>query len=247
MEKTIIDYLLIVRKKLWWIALFVMLSCAVTFYVSQAFVLPVYEANSKLLVNSVDKTADAIDLNNVTMNLSLVESYKAIIKSNKIVDEVAAAHPEFALTPEKLAKKLKISSIDKTQIITIAVEDPDYGRAVAIANAVATTFIADIPSLMNMNNVTMLSPADPDKRPQPVNASMALNLAISFLLSLMAALGAVFFLENINDTIRSEKEAEFYVGLPVLASIGAIKELDVPRRMRVASREAGEQAYVAVK
>jgi capsular polysaccharide biosynthesis protein len=247
MEKTILDYFIIVRKKLWLIALFVLLSCVMTYYVSKTFVQPVYVATNQLLVNSVMKDSESISLNDVNMNLNLIESYKEIIKSNTITETLIANHPELQLTREQLDKKLKVSSVDKTNLIKIEVEDSNYGKAVLIANEIAQTFIDEVPSLMNVNNVKILSPANLGKLPAPENASIAMNLAVSFILSAMAALGVVFFLENINDTLRSEKEAEHYVGLPVLATIGTIKKTNKRKRSKNMSEEVSDQTYVTVK
>lgn len=245
MERTVIDYLRLFRKRLWPIAAFVLLSCCVTWYVTHEFVVPVYQAKSKVLINSSYKIPDN---NDVMMSLNLMESYKEILKSSNVVDVVAREHPEFGLTGDQLAKKLKVSAGDKTQIIGIAVSDKDYGKAVRIVNAVAETFIAEVPALMNMDNAALMSPADPAKRPAPENGGAATNLAVSFLLSLIVALGAAFFLENVNDTIRDEKEAAHYVGLPVLADIGTIKPAGGKRLAAEArTREAGDSPYVAVE
>ncbi|MGO4270347.1 Wzz/FepE/Etk N-terminal domain-containing protein, partial [Paenibacillus sp. TAF58] len=73
MEKSILDYFVLIRKKLWMIALFVLLSCLTTFYVSKTFVEPVYKANTQVLVSSTFKSEEAIDLSDVSMNLNLIE------------------------------------------------------------------------------------------------------------------------------------------------------------------------------
>lgn len=247
MEKSILDYFVLIRKKLWMIALFVLLSCLTTFYVSKTFVVPVYKANTQVLVSSTFKSEEAIDLNDVSMNLNLIESYKEIIKSDQIVQKLLQSHPEFGLTQKELLKNLKVSSTDKTQIIKMELEDPSYEKAVAVTKALADTFISEVPSLMNMNNVKVLSSSDLAVKPLPANGSIVINLALSFVLSAMAAIGVFFFFENINDTIRSEKEAEHFVGLPVLASIGTIKNSNATSASRSRGREVGEQTYVTAK
>ncbi|MEC0227193.1 YveK family protein [Paenibacillus alba] len=247
MEKSLLDYFMLIRKKLWMIGLFVLLSCLTTFYVSKTFVEPVYKANTQVLVSSMIKSEEAMDLNEVTKNINLIESYKEIIKSDHTINLLLQSHPEFNLTQKQLLKNLKVSSTDKTQIIKIELEDKSYDKAVLITNALADTFITEIPGLMNMNNVKVLSSSDPKVKPLPVNSSMVINLAVSFILSAMAAIGVFFFLENINDTIRSEKEAEHVIGLPVLSSIGTIKKNGVGKPAKAASREVGEQTYATVK
>ncbi|MCY9656662.1 Wzz/FepE/Etk N-terminal domain-containing protein [Paenibacillus chondroitinus] len=247
MEKSILDYFVLIRKKLWMIALFVLLSCLTTFYVSKTFVEPVYKANTQVLVSSTFKSEEKIDLNDVSMNMNLVESYKEIIKSDQIIQKLLADHPEFGMTQKELLKNLKVSSTDKTQIIKIEMEDPSYEKAVTMTKTLADTFMSEVPSLMNMNNVKLLSSSDPAVKPLPANASIVINLALSFVLSAMAAIGVFFFFENINDTIRSEKEAEHIVGLPVLASIGTIKKGKAAKSSKALSREVGEQTYVTAK
>jgi capsular polysaccharide biosynthesis protein len=247
MEKSILDYFVLIRKKLWMIALFVLLSCLTTFYVSKTFVEPVYKANTQVLVSSTFKSEEAIDLNDVSMNLNLIESYKEIIKSDHMIQMMLQSHPEFGMTQKELLKNLKVSSTDKTQIIKIELEDHSYEKAVVITKTLADTFISEVPSLMNMNNVKILSSSDVAVKPLPVNSSVVINLALSFILSAMAAIGVFFFFENINDTIRSEKEAEHIVGLPVLSSIGTIKKGKAAKPSRARSREVGEKAYVTAK
>ncbi|MNI82779.1 hypothetical protein D3C73_1395310 [compost metagenome] len=50
-----------------------------------------------------------------------------------------------------------------------------------------------------------------------------------------------------NDTLRSEKEAEHYVGLPVIATIGVIKKGEARNRSQATSREVSEQTYATAK
>ncbi|TXK83692.1 YveK family protein [Paenibacillus sp. N3.4] len=247
MEKSILDYFVLIRKKLWMIALFVLLSCLTTFYVSKTFVVPVYKANTQILVNSMVKSEEAIDLNEVSKNINLIESYKEIIKSDHMINLLLQSHPEFKLIPKELLKNLKVSSTDKTQLIKIEFEDKSYEKAIMVTKALADTFIGEVPGLMNLNNVKILSVSDATVKPLPVNSSIIINLAVSFVLSAMAAIGVFFFLENINDTIRSEKEAAHVVGLPVLVSIGAIQKNSNEKLAKAKRREVGEQPYVTVK
>lgn len=100
------------------------------------------------------------------------------------------------MTQKELLKNLKVSSTDKTQIIKIEMEDPSYEKAVAMTKTLADTFMSEVPTLMNMNNVKILSSSDVAVKPLPANASIVINLALSFILSAMAAIGVFFFLKT---------------------------------------------------
>ncbi|MFF2911895.1 YveK family protein [Paenibacillus sp. NPDC057934] len=246
MEKTILDYIHLIKKRLWLITVFVLISCATTLYVSKNFVVPVYSASGQLLVNNIANVPAGSNLNELNFSLNLIESYKEIIKSPTILKEVVADHPEFGLTQEKLRKKLEIKSSDKSQVINLSVEDENYTKAAGIVNAVSQTFIRSLPSLMKLDNVMLLTPADPANKPVAANAGILMNIVISFVVSVMAALGIILLMETLNSTLRSEKEAEIEIGLPVIASIPAIRKRDLSKGAGLNER-VGEGTYAAAK
>lgn len=245
MEKTILDYINLIKKRLWLITIFVLISCATTFYVSKNFVVPVYSASGQLLVNNVSNTASGNYLNELNFSLNLIESYKEILKSPTIMKSVVAAHPEFNLTEGQLSEKLNIRTSDKSQVINISVEDESYTKAAGIVNAVSQTFIRNLPVLMKLDNVTFLTPADLTERPAPVNSGFIMNIVISFVVALMAALGIILLMETLNNTLRTEKEAELDLGLPIIGTIPVIRKRDLGKS---AKARVGEGAsYVTAE
>lgn len=246
MEKTILDYINLIKKRIWFILLFVLISCATTYYVSKNFVVPVYSASGQLLVNNIAKAPEGNNLNDLSFSLNLIESFKEIMKSPTIIKSVIEGHPEFNLTLEELIKKLEIKSSEKSQVINLRVQDESYTKAAGIVNAVSQTFIRDLPSLMRVDNVTLLTPADPADVPGPSNGGVAMNLIISFVVSLMAVLGIILLLETLNSTLRSEKEAEYDLGLPVIATIATIRKRDLDKGSNGKTR-VKEGAYVTAK
>lgn len=227
MDKTILDYINLIKKRLWLIMVFVVISCATTYYVSKNFVVPVYSASGQLLVNNIANVPESNNLNDLNFSLNLIGSYKEIMKSPTIMKSVIESHPEFKLTADQLSQKLEIRSTEKSQVINLSVQDESYTKAAGIVNAVSQTFIRDLPSLMKVDNVTLLTPADPTDVPGPSNGGFMMNIVISFVLSFMAALGIILLMETLNGTLRSEKEAEYDLGLPVIASIATIRKRDL--------------------
>lgn len=246
MERTILDYINLIKKKLWLIMVFVLISCATTYYVSKNFVVPVYSASGQLLVNNIANVPESNNLNNLNFSLNLIESYKDILKSPTIMKSVTAAHPEFNLSVGQLAGKLQLKSSEKSQVINLIVQDESYTKAAEIINAVSQTFIRSLPSLMKVDNVTLLTPADPTDTPGPANSGFMMNIIISFVVSLMAALGIIMLMETLNGTLRSEKEAEFDLGLPVIATIATIRKRDLGKSAASKAR-VGEGAYVTAE
>jgi capsular polysaccharide biosynthesis protein len=246
LNKTMLDYLQLIKNKLWLVIVFVLISCITTFCANKALVTPMYSASSELVINSITKSAEGQIYSDVTMNLNLVETYKVILNSDNIMNAMIAAHPEFNMSAADLKKKLKVSSTDKTQVIKLVLEDSSYVKAANEVNAVVQQFMKLIPSLMELDNVKILNEADVQLHPAPINASVTMNVVISFFVSLMIALGTLLFLENINQTLRTEKEVEYYVGLPVITTIGTMRKKDVEYHKSNLSK-VGDQTHVTVK
>ena len=245
------EYFRVIRKRIWLIGLLVAFCLAVTAVVSYFLIRPVYSASTKIIVNKSVQSPSGVpvlDNNTVMMNIRLVNTYKEIIKTTGIMDKVAAAYPEFGLTGEQLIGKVRVSSVNDTQVMTLTVEDESYDRAVRIVNAITEVFQAEIPAIMQVDNVTILSRAKPSEHPVPIKPKPLLNMLISLVVSSMAAVGLAFLLEYLDDTIRSEKDVEELLGLPVLATIWRVKPDD--RRARAPNeqtntRQVGE-TYASV-
>jgi capsular polysaccharide biosynthesis protein len=252
MELELKEYFRIIRKRIWLIASFVAVAAILTAIVSYFFLKPVYSASTKVIVNkSSDPSAgiQTLDLSTVNLNIRLINTYKEIIKTTGIMDKVAERYPEFGLTGEQLIHKVRVSSVNDTQVMTLTVEDRSHETAVKMVNAITEVFMEQIPAIMSVDNVTILSPAKLLDNPVPIKPNPELNIAISIVVALMLALGVVFLLEYLDDTIKTERDAELVLGVPLLATIGRIK----PEEMRegqtaeaTARLKAGE-TYVSVK
>jgi capsular polysaccharide biosynthesis protein len=182
------------------------------------------------------------------MNIRLIDTYKEIIKTKRIMDKVVQEHPEFNLTRDQLIQKVKVSSVNNTQVMTLAVQDESYAKAADIVNAVSKVFKEEIPSIyMGIDNVSILNEANRDDNAAPVKPNKKLTVAISFVVSLMVAFGLAFLLEYLDDTIKTEADVAKYLELPTLAMVTKINEEDLGTERMNATRqvEVGEQHAAA--
>lgn len=244
------QYMRILRKKAWLISAIVVIVCVLTGIKSFMFTESVYRASAKLIVNqsySVDGT-QIVDYSSVQTNIMLISSYTEIIKSAAILDKVVSQYPDLDITPNQLSGMISVSSASDSQVMNLDVVDTSYKRAVSIANAVATVFKDQIPSIMKVDNVTILSKANEKDDAYPINSSPIVMVILSFIVSFMLAVGLVFLMDYFDDTIKTEEDIASSLELPMLAYITKINKSDLaPRRSRSNSKQAGENAYVPVK
>lgn len=246
MELELKDYLKVLRKRIWLIAIIIVVSCTATGLISFFVLTPQYQASTKLIVNKPNETAgvSALNINDLNLNIKIIDTYKEVIKTTHIMEMVAAENPQFQMTPEQLIGKVKVSSVNNTQVMTLAVQDPSYEKAASIVNAVSHIFQREIPNIMNVDNVSILTEAKMSPIPAPVSPKSNLNLVLSFVVSLMAAVGLAFLLEYLDDTVKSESDVEALLGVPTLTMITKIKPEDMENtKSSAAKKSLGESAH----
>lgn len=152
----------------------------------------------------------------------MIKTYNEIIKSpfilDKVIDEAGVD-----LTVGQLNNMITVSSANESQVMNITVEDDNAEEVAMIANTIATVFQDEVPDLMSVDNVSILSPATFTVDQLPVSPNAMLNIAIAFVVGLMAAVGLAFLLEYLDTTIKTEKDIEDTLGMPIL---GAVSNMD---------------------
>ncbi|MCQ6560440.1 YveK family protein [Paenibacillus mendelii] len=242
-------YLSIIRKRIWIVVLVVALGTAAAGFISYMLIKPVYQAYTKLIVNSANDKPGMLqlDINAINTNISLINTYKEIIRTPAIMDLVVQKHPEFGVTTEELMSKITFSSVNGTQVVTLTYSDTDYKRAATIVNAISEVFQEQIPKIMKVDNVYLLHMAKVVKTPAPVKPNPQLNMVISFVLCLLLGIGLVLLLDYFDDTIKTEADVERALGLPTLGLVPSIKQGDLKgkRRKSKISTKAGEASHVS--
>lgn len=125
-------------------------------------------------------------------------------------------------TPELLNQQIIVSSEQNSQIVNVRVEDPDLQEAVDIANMTAKVFQEEIIALMNVDNVSILSPAVFTKDTLPIKPNLILNVGIAAVIGLMIGIGITFLMEYLDTSIKNEQDIGELLGLPILGLISPI-------------------------
>ncbi|WP_127531048.1 YveK family protein [Paenibacillus kobensis] len=243
-------YFRIIRKRLLLISSIVLVVCVLAGIRSFVYTSDIYQANAKLIVNqSVNVNGvQRLDWSSIQSNIMLINSYKEIVHSSAILNKVVDQYPELNMTPVQLNGIISVSAANDSQVMNITAVDSSYERAVDIANAVSTVFKKEIPSIMHVDNVTILSEADASVGGAPINSSPIVAIIISFIVSLMLAVGLAFLLDYLDDTVKSEEDIVQTLELPMLSYISKINKSDMKvRRSRSVQQKAGEGAYAAAK
>ncbi|SHH14148.1 MULTISPECIES: YveK family protein [Virgibacillus] len=229
MEETISlkEIFAVLKKRMLLILACIFGAAVIAAVVSYLVLTPTYEADSSFIVNQSQQDAETpYNVNDIRTNVELINTYNVIIKSPRILSQVV---DELGLdmTSGQLAQKIQVSSEEQSQVVTVTATDESPERAVEMANTTVTTFQDEIPELMNVDNVNILSEAELGTNPSPVSPNPMLNTAIAIVLGAMIGVGIAFLLEYLDNTITTEDDIEQHLDIPVLGTISTVQEKDI--------------------
>ncbi|MFT8872027.1 MAG: Wzz/FepE/Etk N-terminal domain-containing protein [Sporolactobacillus sp.] len=225
MEETISlqDIFGTLRKHLALIACITLLAVIISAVLTYFFITPKYDASTQILVNQSNaNTSSLYSTNAVQTNVQLVNTYSVIIDNPAVLNQVIGKL-HLKLTADQLGKLLKVSTEQNSQVFTLTAETDNPALSVRIVNNVAIAFRAQVQKVMNVDNVSILSPANVSASLNPVKPKPLINLAVAFVVGLMIAVGLAFLLDYLDNTLKTENDLEQVLGLPVLGTISAIK------------------------
>ncbi|HDG9669996.1 TPA: capsule biosynthesis protein CapA [Staphylococcus aureus] len=192
-------------------AICLVVSAALTF-----FVMPdKYTDSTQILVN-MKKSSSDLAFQNVQGSLQSVNTYTEIIKSPRILDKVSREFDGQYSTAE-LNSFLKVTNQTNSQIITVSVTTGNKSESDKIVNRISKVFAHDMPKIMSVDNVTILSSAHDNA--VKVSPIVSVNLVISIIVGIVLAILLIFLKELLDKRIKTEEDVESQLGLPILGSI----------------------------
>ncbi|MED3725777.1 YveK family protein [Priestia filamentosa] len=211
----------ILKKHLLLITIITIILTATSGIVSYFFLTPIYQSSTQILVNQSKSEQQIYSSNEVQTNLQLINTYNVIIKSPAILDRVIKKE-NLEMTSGALNELISISSEQDSQVVNVTVQHEDPQKAKDIANAVATTFQSEIKTIMNVDNVSILTKAEISDDASPIKPNPILNMTIALVIGLMVGVGLAFLLDYLDNTVKKERDVENQLDLPVLGTIAII-------------------------
>jgi receptor protein-tyrosine kinase len=218
-------YVRLLRQRLWIVIACPIIAALVAGIVS--FLLPpVYEAKVSLLVRpsqplaSTDPTAAALTSDQISRTYASLMTQRPLLQS-------VSAQLGLTIRPEDLAKQITVTPEPNTTILDVTVKDTSATLARDLANQLTAALIAEVkgfqqqetsqPNSRTGDNLLVVSPAvTPDR---PVSPNKALNVAIAFAAGLLLAIGLVFLLDYLDQSIKTDEELTERLGLMALGHI----------------------------
>lgn len=194
--------------------IFIILSILITFFLMQ----PKYEASTQVLVNQKKENSEMM-AQEVQSNIQLVNTYSEILKSPRILDKVSKEFDNYS--SQQIYNMLEIKTETNSQVLDLNVTTENKKDSEQLANNIAKVFKNEMPDIMNVNNVSILSLANGTAT--KVSPIWSINVIISFLLGLLLSVTVITIKELLDKRITTEEDVESELDIPVIGSIPKMK------------------------
>lgn len=219
-EISLVEVLSIIKKRISIIInatlIGILLTSIYTFFIAT----PQYSATTDLIVNRGQaEQSSVLERSEIDTNLQLINTYSDII-TRPVILEPVLEELDIDIPSNELANKITISNENDSQMFSVTVNDDNPYDAAVIANTTASVFQEQVPEILNVDNVAILSVAEPSVR--PVSPNNPLNIALGFVLGFAVGVGIAFLLEFLDNTVKDDRFIVEEIGW---TSLGRVSEM----------------------
>lgn len=174
---------------------------------------PQYKSYTTILLKG---TESQITSNDIALNQKLVDAYREIVKSKRVLNKVIT-NLELTYSYEQLFSKVTVESVNETEIIKVSVTDGDNITARDITNEIAYVFNNEVVKLYDLQNIGIIDKAEISDAPSNINVIKQLVLAL--LIGIVLGFAVVFVMFYFDNTLKNTAFIEEKLGLSIIGSI----------------------------
>lgn len=236
---TIRDLLALLRSKVWFIIIFTAVIGAASFLAAEFIMPPKYESYTTMYVknqNAVNpETDNNVDINDLNASKSLVSTYIAVLKSNKVMNEVGDrlfdsfeesdlrkffTVKDGKIDTDQIKACYSMSAVDETEVMKITANtlDPELSAEMCtIIGEIAPEFLIRV---VGAGSVEIVDEAVLNYKPVSPNVPLItlIGLIIGFSLSVFVVLLIDFF----DDTIKESEQLSKKFNKAILGEIDSL-------------------------
>lgn len=220
---------LVLKKRMLLIFSMMILGVVALAGVTFFLITPKYGTDTQLVVQSNQETLTNANLqSDLTGNVMMVNTYKDLIKSDVVLDQVSlqlAKEDGIQYTSNELNKMISVTQSQNSQMFSIRVISINAKEAMEIANKTAMIFKEKAVEILKVDKVSIISPAK--LQTTPVSPNKKLNLLIGAVIGLILGVMIVFLLEFLDKTVKDTKFIENELELPILGEISVLSNKEL--------------------
>lgn len=221
------------------IALCGLLLAGAAFAYNTFLVTPQYEASCRMIVITREDASANVTQDQLSSAQGMIDTYSQIILGRDFLEQVmeASGYRANEISYETFKSKISISGVASTQIMKIAVRDPDANKAKEIANVIYAKAPAYTKEKGRIGSLEQLDRAYAG--PSPVSPNVKRSMVLAFLVGLLIPMGVITVRTLFENTYKTDMDIKRDLDLPVL---GVIPALDAAQTGKSKAGRSGRRA-----
>lgn len=204
-----------------WLPIICAVICAgVMFYHSSFMVPDTYTASATLYVYNANPNVvnyQYVNLSDLNTAVQLIDTYMAVIRSNKVLDAVLERLDNPRLTTAAISASLSMGSVSGTGLLRISSTTPDPQLSMDICNAVASIAPHEIIRVVGAGSLEVVDYAELPKGPNSHNTMR--NAMLGGMAGGVLACGLLVLMFLLNQKLTESKELTDMYTPPLLGVI----------------------------
>ena len=211
---TIISFLKHLLKYWYVIILIASLAVGAAYVYTTYFMIPTYRSTAKIYI--LNKQSENITTTDLSVSDLLSKDYMELMKDDVILEPVATAL-NHKYSSAQLRSFISVSNPEKTRFLVVTATCPNPEDAKVIVDSVCEISQDVFVEILNADRVNIISKG---KIPhQPSSPNLFNNLIVGGMGGAALAVGIIFIIFLLNDTIKYAEDIERALDLNVLATI----------------------------
>lgn len=214
------EYLQLIRKRIKIVVAIVALSILVIGIKTFFFTTPIYEAQTIIMMNNLLGEQSQITKDDISYSQLLGETYKPIIKSRKVAEEIKK-NLKLEENYNVISNSIDIKSVSGP-VMNITVKNADPKVAREIANEVPIVFGKELEKIAKVNIVQVIDEALTPTH--PISPNKFKNLVLGGIIGVLIAIFVVLLLDYFDNKVKTPEELENTLDTPLLGVVPFEKE-----------------------
>lgn len=221
MEYTVSEAIAILVKRIWIIALLVLLGTGGTFAVSKYVIDKEYTATVSMYAARSSENADIYtSLTDLNYAQQVVNTYIVILKTNDFLGKVVS-QSDLDYSLAELKSMVTMNPVNDTEIFEIHVTSNNPEDSLILANTIVSLAPKKIAELKSADNIKAVDPAILPAKPSSPN--IILNTSLGFALGAVLGTLTAFLLEIFDKRVKDEDDLLTHYDVPILGVIPIVR------------------------
>lgn len=245
MEFSLIDFLKIIKSKIWIIIVSVVVCCAIALGYGVLTIRPLYSANATVLIasgalfkdeNEHKGSTEYITTGELSTTFALMKSFKGILQQSvdfyeTALSEANAVGLEGEYSVASLSRMASISYQEESLILVISVTGGTKRDAVTLVNALANAAPECIMEKLGRTSAVVLNV---DTVATDVSVGLDTYFFLFFIIGIVLGVMIIFLVDKFDRTIKNEKDYLENYQVPLLGTVPEFE--NVKKKRGVSSR-----------